>query len=455
MKKADQSTQRKGSAAVRLGLRLLVGLAMFLLCLTAFQVLRSNRPQPAQVQDRVQTRLVEAIPASIQEVQRSFVGYGSTSAVRSTTVASQITAQVVDRPDAIRVGAWVREGDLLVRLESDVFRERERSSASTVAALESDLDALDVELESSQERLRLADLNIELIDNEIADLVSAVERGGARQIEVDRLRRQKTTLELERESLRQIIDGIPSRRSALESRIAAQRAELALAQIDLARAGIVSPISGFISEIYADAGDSLSSGQSVARIVDLRLIEVPLRINASATAMLRVGDRATVEPSSGSASYEGVVKRIAPEIDPASRTVTVFVEIEQDVDTSSTVNPSELLLPGQFVSGRVISSQAIRAFLLPRVAVRAERVMVIDPDTSTAQPRTALVEFYTEGDQESGRRTQWAAVSAEAARIPDWMPPLLREGDLVIISNLDGLPSGTPVRTLNESGQTP
>lgn len=456
MKKAGESAQREGSSAVRFGLRLFVGIAVFGLCIVAFQVLKSNRPQPAQVQDRSDSRLVETMPARIESVQRSFQGYGTTRAERSATVAAQVTAQVVERPESAKVGKWVRQGEVLVRLEADVFREREQSASSSVSALEADLDSLDVELESAQERLELSDLSIELIDNEITDLVSAVERGGARQIEVDRLRRQKNTLELERETIRQVLDGIPSRRAALQARIAAQQAELSLARIDLERASVVAPITGFIAEFYVDTGDAVSPGESVARIVDLRLMEVPLRVNASASTQLRQGDRASVRVSSGSRTYEGTVKRIAPEIDPNSRTITVYVEIQQTVDTSAPMNPADLLLPGQFVSGEVVSESSLQAILVPRVAVRADRVMVIDPDSGTAQPRTARVEFYSERQPESGEsRSQWAVLSAEPSRLPDWMPPLLREGELIITSNLDGLPTGTPVRSLSESDLSP
>jgi len=432
-----------------------VGIAVLGACLVAFQILKSNRPQPAQVQDRADSRLVQTMAARIEPVQRTFQGYGTTAAERSATVAAQVTAQVIDRPESARVGEWIREGEILVQLETDVFRERERSASSSVSALEADLDSLDVELESAQERLELSDLTIELIDNEIADVVSAVERGGARQVEVDRLRRQKNALELERESLRQIIDGIPSRRASLRSRIAAQQAELALARIDLGRASVVAPITGFIAELYVDTGDAVSPGAPVARIVDLRLMEVPLRVSASASTQLQRGDLASVRASSATRTYEGIVRRISPEIDPDSRTITVYVEIEQSVDTEAPMNPADLLLPGQFVSGEIVSESSLQAILVPRIAVRADRVMVIDPDSGTAQPRTAKVEFYSEREETGGTRSQWAVLRAEPGRLPDWMPPALREGEMIITSNLDGLPTGTPVRSLSESDLSP
>ncbi|XHC27270.1 HlyD family efflux transporter periplasmic adaptor subunit [Phycisphaerales bacterium ac7] len=123
------------------------------------------------------------------------------------------------------------------------------------------------------------------------------------QIEVDRLRRQRTSLEGEREALRQVLNAIPSRRAALQARIASQRAELALAEIDLARSVVRSPISGVIAEVFSDAGDLVSSGSPLARIVDLSTIEVPLQIPAAASRRVAVGASALVrEPSGGGRS---------------------------------------------------------------------------------------------------------------------------------------------------------
>lgn len=339
-------------------------------------------------------------------------------------------------------------GDVLFRLDPDVYRERRNAARSTVSALESDLDAIDVELESTQERLRLSEKAIALLDNELSELESALERGAAVQIEVDRLRRQRTTLESEREALRQVLNAIPSRRASLEARIASQRAELALAEIDLGRATVESPISGVIADVFADAGDLVSPGSPLARVVDLSTIEVPLQIPAGASRRVSVGARAVVrEPSAGGREYEGTAVRIAPEIDPASRTFTVFVEVQQEIDASPFDSSREYLFPGQFVAGEVISSASVDSLVVPRVAVDADRVMILDPDSGTAQPRTALVAYYTDRSLlDDPQWDQWAVLEAGAEAQP-WQPATLQAGDLVIVSNLDELPAGTAVRT--------
>jgi RND family efflux transporter MFP subunit len=316
--------------------------------------------------------------------------------------------------------------------------------------------SLDVELESTQDRLVLSERSIDLLDSELQELIAARERGAAVQIEVDRLRRQRTTLELERETLRQILASIPSRRSALESRAAAQSAELSLAELDLARASVRAPISGVLSNVYVDQGDRVSPGTAIARIVDLRTIEVPLRIPAAAARVISPGDVARVsEPVGDGRVYEGVVVRIAPEIDPQSRTLTVFIEVEQEVAIDSPDATRDLLLPGQFVSGEIVSRVATRSIVLPRLAINGDRVMVIDEQTGTAQPRHARVAYFTDArfPQIDRDETQWAVIRTSNASDAPWQAPQLATGERVIVSNLDELPAGTPVQTRDAVGR--
>ena len=442
------SSPRSGSAAVRIGIRLAAGLLILFVSFGAFKALRDNRPRPAQVQDAASARLVEVIEARTTSVARRYSGFGTTRALSEATVASQLNARVTERPQSVRAGRKIDAGSVLFRLDPDVYRERRNAAASARQALESDLAALDIELESTQERLRLSSEAIRLLDNELEELEEALERGAAVKIEVDRLQRQRTSLESDREALRQILNGIPSRRASLQARISSQNAELALAEIDLARSNVESPLSGVIAEVFADAGDLVSPGSPLARVVDLRTIEVPLRIPAAASRRVSVGASAVVrEPSGEGQEYEGTVVRIAPEIDPESRTFTVFVEVEQEIELGPFDSTRQYLFPGQFVSGEVISSVSRDSLVIPRVAVDSDRVMVLDAETGTAQPRTARVTYYTDrallGDSAGA---QWAVIAADARTEP-WQPEALRTGDLVIVSNLDELPAGTPVRT--------
>lgn len=452
VKKSKASTNRSGSSIARLAIRFVIGVIILLGSVGLFGFLAKNRPAPAHVTDHSQSRLVSVIEARELPIARRYSGFGSTRAIRETTVAAEVSARVTNRPDAIRAGQRIEQGEPIISLDNEVFTQRLNAAQGALDALNADLDSLDVELESTQERLRLSEQAITLLDNELTELESALERGAAVKIEVDRLRRERTSLESERETLRQILSGIPSRRASIEARVASQRAELALARIDLNRTTIQAPISGILAEIFVDEGDSVSPGTRICRIVDLSVIEVPLRLPAAAATQVTTGARAIIEETTTEGRiYNGTVIRVAPEIDPATRTITVFVEVRQDPSAATTIS-TDLLLPGQFVSGRVITETTRQCLAVPRLAVKSDRVMVFDPETATAQPRTAPIDFYTDhvpGDTNGW--DQWAILDP-TVEAQDWQAPRLKPGELVIVSNLDELPPGTPVRLEPQSG---
>src|SRR5690606_9085501 len=129
------------------------------------------------------------------------------------------------------------------------------------------------------------------------------------------------------------------------------------------------------------------------------------------------------------------IERMSPEADAASRTVTVYAVVEQDPFGDM----STLLLPGQFVRGALSSSEAEDAVLVPRVAVRDDRVMVVDAE-GRASERRVRVEFFLRGERPgvAPDERDWAVVSEGLA-----------EGERVVISNLDDLRPGAAVHAVD------
>src|SRR5690606_16430647 len=103
----------------------------------------------------------------------------------------------------------------------------------------------------------------------------------AKEIEVMRLRAAVARQERERLALQQQLDSVPSRRAATLAELAARRNDAAVARRQLERTAVTAPIGGVLESIDADVGEWVTAGQPVARVVDLRRIEVPLRVPAS------------------------------------------------------------------------------------------------------------------------------------------------------------------------------
>ena len=164
-------------------------------------------------------------------------------------------------------------------------------------------------------------------------------------------------------------------RAALEARLAVEEAQEATAALNVSRTVIAAPFEGRIVDVNVDTGERVAPGQVVARLVDLSHLEVPLQAPVSAASSIRVGDEVSVMADGPSGdTWTGRIARMSPEADPTNRTVTVFVEIQQDPSGSES-----LLRPGQFVIGTIAAGGA------------ASRLASMQPFLDTGDPRAPSV----------------------------------------------------------------
>lgn len=398
----------------------------------------ASREPPGQARrhDRVITvRAMEARPIAIPRV---WSGYGTARAMRTADVSAQVSARVVERPARIEAGATVQAGEVLVRLETVDFEQRSAASEALIASWEAQLAGLDVDDRRLGAQVEIMREEVRLQERELARIMSAVELRGANEMEVERRQQEVSRRRRELTALEQQFDAIAPKREQVRAQITAERANLRLARENLERATVRAPIAGVLQRVNAQPGELLTVGAPIARIVDLSRIEVPLRLPASSADSVAAGDGAELwrdAPGAGGdpPRWRGTVARIAPEADAQSRTVTVFVEVNQRPDGS------RLLLPGQFVVASITAAADRPRIAVPRIAVSADRVMVADAVDGGARARAIPVRvlFYARGPvpELDPVEAEWAVLESG-----------LVGGERVITTNLDEVRDGTPVR---------
>jgi RND family efflux transporter MFP subunit len=424
--------------AIALAVRTAVGLAILVVALGVYGLLAGTKPPAPRVERADIAMTVQTVSVRRTDTPWQWTGYGTTRARDAADVAAEVAGLVVERPDAVDPGRWVSRGELIVALARGEFDDRAERSRAALAGLEADRASLDVELESLQETLAWAQEAVRLNEAELERLEGAIDRGSASRFELEGIQEQLTRDRREAELIRRSIRTMPQRVASNQARISAERASLRLAELDVSRTRIAAPITGMLQTVEVDLGERVSIGQVVARLVDLRRIEIPLRIPVSALGTISIGDPVRLRLSADrSGGWEGRVARVAPEADPATRTVTVFVDVEQEVDPTSggLAERRRLLLPGQFVIGEVSSSGSEPRIVVPRSAVVGDRVLVVgesDRARSVAVSIERVVDRrYPEIHPEE---TQWAVIDAG-----------LVGGERVIVSNLDDLTHGSLV----------
>jgi len=388
-----------------------------------------TKPVPARSGRGDAAPQVIVMSAEAVEVRRQWEGYGTAEAMDSADVPARVTATVIEIPDEVLPGAPVEANQLLVKLDDSDFVRQVEISTQTIEDIDAQLARLGIERASWEKRIGLAEQQVELAQAEFDRVMQAQQSGAAKQREVDQAKRALIAAIRDETAAREEYDTLPSRQRSLEAMKLGQEAQRRLASQNVQRCRIVSPLTGVLQSVDVEVGENLSAGQRVARVVDLRRIEVPLRLPAGARAAIAAGDDVLLHATGESErSWPAQVARIAPEDDEATRTVAVYVVVHQDSG-----EPGRLA-PGQFLRGTVSSSDVQQRWVVPRRALMGDRILLVNDGRIVSRNIEIAFQIERELPQLGLPDEQWVVLRE----------PLV-EGDQVVANASRGLPDGLAV----------
>ncbi len=382
--------------------------------------------------------VVRTIESVHRSASRIWSGYGTARTMGSAEIVAEVAGRVIERPEQVEAGRSVEAGDLIVRLDDRDALNALDAARQAVKSLDAQISGLRIEAEQVENQVRFAAQEIEAARRDLERIDEAIVAGagsvGERDVKLASMLRSQRALSV----LQQQLDLIPSRRARLEAELASQRANARIAQVQVNRSAIRAPFAGQLQSIDVRVGDWVGVGGPVARVVDLSRLEIPLKVPASASSWIKVGDEARlwVRHPGGGPDQVGKITRIAPEADSASRTMTVFVEVEQDPDDT------DRLLPGQFVHGRVVTHDLHDRVILPRRAVQSDRIFVATSNGDGSWmieivPVKVAYSFESHLPEIDPIETQWVALEVGYEPV---------DGSRVAVSLLDQLVAGMRVQ---------
>lgn len=432
--------------AVAIATRIVVVLLIVLVGAGIMAALETTAPQAASddAPDRVQRVVV--LEADRVEVRRQWRGYGVAKALDAADVPARVTAVVNYVPPDVQVGQSVEAGQTLVKLDASDFERQLELAQQRVAELQAQLDALEIERERLETVIELETRDVALAQSDLDEVQRQFNRGAANQRELDAAKRALISAERTLALTTEHLSAIPVRKRQLTALKAVQEKNEALARLNVERCEIKAPLSGVLAEVDVDDGESVTAGQRVARIVSLKRIEVPLQLPASARNDLVInGDVVLHATNETNLTWSAKIKRIAPGNDDQTRTVAVFVELEQPdaaVDFGKARNVG-LLVPGMFVEGVAISHRSEVRWVVPRRAIRSGRILVVN-DEGEIESRNVSVDYVREGvlPRFDVKDDQWAVLKDVP---PTERNPGLRPGLPVLVNGSTSVRDGQKV----------
>lgn len=146
---------------------------------------------------------------------------------------------------------------------------------------------------------------------------------------------------------------------AARARLAATEAKLRTTAIASRDTRVVAPANGTIGTRSVEPGERVTRGASMFSIVRNETLELAAAVPARQANTVRVGQ--AVHFVADARTFDGRVARVSPTIDPATRSVTVYVDV---------ANADGQLKGGTFASGRVVSRTLNNVLTVPTSAVR-------------------------------------------------------------------------------------
>lgn len=332
---------------------------------------------------------------------------------RVTVVGSLIGAATVDvvpkvsgrlETIQVRLGDRVSKGQLLARLEDRELQEQVRQA-------EASFEVSKASLRQREADLKFADTALKRSENLAArDLVS-----------------------------RQALDDAQARVEAAQAQVELSRAQLGQSQarleelqINLTNTRILSPVDGFVGSRRVDAGAFVGPNSPVVSVVDISFVRLVANLVERDLKRVGTGMAAEVQVDAYPGEvFAGRVARVAPVLDPATRTAQMEVEVP---------NPSARLKPGMYARVRFTVAESPNALTVPRNAIvdlEGERgVFVTGDDTAKWTPVTTGIQEDEAVEVLSGL--------TDGAKIVTLGSASLKDGDSIAVAGGRGAGRGSP-----------
>ncbi len=208
------------------------------------------------------------------------------------------------------------------------------------------------------------------------------------------------------------------------------RARLDELRINLANTVIISPVNGFVAKREVDPGAFVSQQAPVVDVVDISRVRLVVNVVERDLKELQAGDGAKVEVDAyPGETFQGRIARVAPVLDPATRTAPIEIEI---------ANSDFRLKPGMYARVGITTDIKKETLVIPinAVADLGGRRGVFQHVNGVAIFRT--VELGTENDEV----VEVLGGLADGDQVITTGARALRDGDRILLSGAEGRRGG-------------
>ncbi len=349
----------------------------------------ARQAQSAAVTDPViELGSIDLASARTQQLRSGLPITGALKAVNTALVKARVAGEL--RGLSLREGDPVTAGQRIAQVESSEYADRVRQAQQQTDAARAQVEIAQRQYDNNAALVKQGFISQTALDNSLASLNAARANHRAAQAGTEVLRKA------------------------------------------LADTVLRAPISGQISQRFAQPGERVSPEARIVEIVDLSRLELEAALSPADSVAVRVGQQATLAIEGVPQPVPATVARINPSAQAGSRSVLVYLSVA--------AQPG--LRQGLFAQGELATGQQ-QALAVPLDAVRTDKPQPYVQQVLDGRIAHRPVQTGARGSVGS---EVWIAVQGvpEGAQVLRGAAGLLREGTQVKLINRLATPASAP-----------
>ena len=383
-------------------------------------VMVKSKGAPPKAPIREKARAVRVIKAPKLAVLPKAVGWGYVQPGQVWSAVAEVSGRIVEINPRLKKGAIILKDELLIRIDPAQRKTAEKQADAVVKNLLARLEELERKEENARSQISVERKALEITRKELERHKTLVKSGVISPSEVDVEEKVFLTQQNKVRNYANTLNLIPAEREALMAEIVSARSKLDDTRLDLEKTEIRAPFDCRISREDIELGQAVNVGQVLAETDSMAVSEVFAQIPISAmrkivkeikkdalpfrfkdgkidmdSVLKRLGLSAVVrlDGENGPVEWAARVARISESIDSKTRSVGLYVAVDNPYDQSLGANRPPLI---RNMYGQVIVSGMPREprVVIPRAALHENIVYVAGAD-NRLERRLVEVDYST------------------------------------------------------------
>ena len=343
-----------------------------------------------KTQSVVELAATDVTTAKTREIGQGLPVSGTLKAVNSAIIKARVSGELQGL--SVREGDFVTAGQVIARIDASEYRSRVEQAQQQAGAAKAQTEVLQRQYDNNQALVDLGFISRTALDTSLANLHAA----------------QATH--------RAALAGAEVARKSLDDTV------------------LKAPISGQVSQRLAQPGERVGVDTRIVEIIDLRRLELEAALSAGDALSLKVGQIAELQVEGSARPVTARLVRVNPSAQVASRSVLVYLSIDNAADQSVT------LRQGLFAQG-TLGTARVSMLAVPVSAVRNDKVAPYVQLVENAQVVHKPVELGVRG--QAGDEVMVAVKGlAENDSVILGAVGILREGTRVRVTQTPAVPAG-------------